>query len=500
MKRMKRLLLFLVLLFSAQIAYGKNEDFSKIQLKDVNGVEYSFGNSKKETYIKFWASWCPICLSGLEELDNLSKETKDFEVVTIVFPGRKGEKKAEDFRKWYQSLGYKNIKVLLDEKGDVLKLINPRVYPTSAVLDKHAKVQKVFPGHLGKEDIKRMFSSSKTSPEVKVEKRKENEVVAGTPEGKSKNIQEIYLAGGCFWGIEAYMERIPGVIDAVSGYVNGKTKTPRYEDVIYKKTGHAETVQVKYDSNKINLETLLKYYFKVIDPTSINKQGNDRGKQYRTGIYYVQKKDRDIIEKEWKQQQQRYKQKIVVEVAALSNFYRAEEYHQDYLKKNPNGYCHIDLSKADDIMIDSKKYPKLPEKELKRKLNEKQYKITQLGDTERAFQNDYWNFFEDGIYVDITTGEPLFSSKDKYASQCGWPSFTKPIVPEVVKYQKDISFNMIRTEVKSRSGNAHLGHVFDDGPKDRGGKRYCINSAALRFIPLREMEAKGYGYLISTVK
>ena len=314
------------------------------------------------------------------------------------------------------------------------------------------------------------------------------------------SIGEIYLAGGCFWGVEAYMEKIYGVIDANSGYANGNTKNPKYEDLIYRNSGHAETVHIKYDTDKISLATLLKYYFKIIDPTSLNKQGNDRGTQYRTGIYYVNQTDKTIIQNEINEQQKKYSQKIVVEVLPLKEFYLAEEYHQDYLKKNPNGYCHIDLSKANDIIIDEKKYPKLSEKELKMKLTSKQYEVTQNGDTERAFQNDYWDFFEKGIYVDITTGEPLFSSTDKYNSQCGWPSFVKPIVPEVITYHKDTSFNMIRIEVKSRSGKAHLGHVFDDGPKDRGGKRYCINSAAIQFIPYMEMEVKGYGYLIPLIK
>lgn len=162
------------------------------------------------------------------------------------------------------------------------------------------------------------------------------------------------------------------------------------------------------------------------------------------------------------------------------------------------GIEHYILDVRDEFK--EKKYPKLSEKELRMKLNSKQYEVTQNGDTERAFQNDYWDFFDKGIYVDITTGEPLFSSTDKYASQCGWPSFVKPIVPEVVTYHNDTSFNMIRTEVRSRSGKAHLGHVFDDGPRDRGGKRYCINSAAIQFIPYAEMEAKGYGYLLPLVK
>ena len=315
-----------------------------------------------------------------------------------------------------------------------------------------------------------------------------------------KNIKKIYLAGGCFWGVEAYMKRIDGVIDANSGYANGITENPTYEDVIYNGTGHAETVEVIYNSEKINLETLLKYYFRIIDPTSLNKQGNDKGTQYRTGIYYTDLEDKEIIEKEITLLQKNYPKKIMVEVMPLIRFDLAEDYHQDYLKKNPNGYCHIDLSKADNIIIDENKYTKLSDNELKSKLTEKQYKVTQLGDTERAFNNEYWDFFESGIYVDVTTGEPLFSSKDKFNSQCGWPSFSKPIAPEVLNYHRDSSFNMERVEVVSRVGKAHLGHVFDDGPREFGGLRYCINSAAIEFIPLKNMEEKGYGYLKSIIE
>lgn len=315
-----------------------------------------------------------------------------------------------------------------------------------------------------------------------------------------KNIKKIYLAGGCFWGVEAYMKRINGVIDANSGYANGITENPTYEDVIYNGTGHAETVEVIYNSEKISLETLLKYYFRIIDPTSLNKQGNDKGTQYRTGIYYTDLEDKEIIEKEITLLQKNYPKKIMVEVTPLIRFDLAEDYHQDYLKKNPNGYCHIDLSKADNIIIDENKYTKLSDNELKSKLTEKQYKVTQLGDTERAFNNEYWDFFESGIYVDVTTGEPLFSSKDKFNSQCGWPSFSKSIAPEVVNYHRDSSFNMERVEVVSRVGKAHLGHVFDDGPREFGGLRYCINSAAIEFIPLKNMEEKGYGYLKSIIE
>lgn len=510
MKILRKILLIILLILGYTLSYGKEKSFSNIKLKDIDGKEYIFGASGKATYIKFWASWCPICLSGLEELDKLSVKDREYEIVTIVSPGKKGEKNSADFKKWYKSLEYKNIKVLLDEKGDSLNLVNVRVYPTSTVLDREGRVQKIIPGHLSNSEIEKIFVSNIEKNTSNIRKIKNNiddkvdnikiEKKGVTKEQSEKNIKEIYLAGGCFWGVEAYFERIHGIEEVVSGYANGKTINPSYEDVIYRGTGHAETVRVKYDLNEISLETLLKYYFKIIDPTSINRQGNDSGTQYRTGIYYVDKRDREIIDKELMEQQKNYTKKIVVEVQPLKGFYLAEEYHQDYLKKNPNGYCHIDLSKATEIIIDEKKYPRLSDDMLKSKLNKLQYRVTQNADTERAFRNEYWNFFEDGIYVDITSGEPLFSSKDKYDSACGWPSFTKPIVPEVVTYHKDNSYNMERIEVRSRSGKAHLGHVFEDGPRERGGKRYCINSASLEFIPIEEMKKKGYGYLIPLVK
>ena len=315
---------------------------------------------------------------------------------------------------------------------------------------------------------------------------------------QSEDIREIYLAGGCFWGIEAYMERIYGVKDATSGYANGKTDKTNYQMI--GSTDHAETVHVTYDANKISLDKLLKYYFQVIDPTSLNKQGNDRGRQYRTGIYYQNEQDKAVILKEIQIQQAKYKDKIQVEVEPLKHYILAEDYHQDYLKKNPNGYCHIDLEQASNIIIDPNDYPKPSDAELKAKLTPLQYSVTQKKDTEHAFSNEYWDNKEPGLYVDITTGEPLFSSADKYDSGCGWPSFTKPIDKNVVTYNTDTSFNMVRTEVLSRSGKAHLGHVFDDGPKDKGGLRYCINSAAIKFIPLAKMEKENYGYLINLVK
>ncbi|WP_104628767.1 peptide-methionine (R)-S-oxide reductase MsrB [Helicobacter bizzozeronii] len=308
----------------------------------------------------------------------------------------------------------------------------------------------------------------------------------------------IYLAGGCFWGLEAYMERIYGVKDAIVGYANGKSDQTNYHEL--HNTDHAETVKVTFDPSQISLDKLLRYYFRVIDPTSIDRQGNDRGRQYRTGIYYTDPKDRPIIANALGQLQKHHQQKIQIELEPLKNFVVAEEYHQDYLKKNPGGYCHIDLKKANEPLIDPNDYHKPSDGELKAKLNDLQYKVTQENYTERPFDNEYDKLFKPGIYVDITTGEPLFLSTDKFDSGCGWPAFSKPIAKDVVNYQEDRSLDRLRTEVRSRVGRAHLGHVFEDGPKELGGLRYCINSAALKFVPLEDMEKEGYGYLIPTLK
>lgn len=328
------------------------------------------------------------------------------------------------------------------------------------------------------------------------------------PMVNEENLHTIYLAGGCFWGIEAYMKKLPGVYDTDVGYANGNTKNPTYEQVCYNNTGHAETVKVVYDTTRITTAQLLDGFFEVVNPTSVNKQGNDRGSQYRSGIYYVDAEDRDTAEAAVAKQQEKYSLPVVTEVLPLDNFYLAEDYHQDYLDKNPNGYCHIDLSDADKFieknsletedlssLILPENYTVPDDAELKAKLTDIQYKVTQLGETERPYTNEYTGNFDRGIYVDVVTGEPLFSSEDKFESGCGWPSFSKPIVPEVLTERSDTSFNMTRTEVRSRAGDTHLGHVFNDGPSELGGLRYCINSASIRFIPYDDLDAQGYGFL-----
>ena len=313
--------------------------------------------------------------------------------------------------------------------------------------------------------------------------------------------REIYLAGGCFWGVEEYFSRIPGVVDTISGYANGTKENPSYQEVCTGRTGHAETVRVVYDPDSVSLETLVRQYFKIIDPTVRDRQGNDIGNQYRTGVFYVNEEDIPTLETIFAEEQAKRTKPVVTELKPLSRFYEAEEYHQDYLVKNPGGYCHVDFSTLKDlpapvrktVTVNPEDYRKPDEVTLKETLTKEQYEVTQEAATERPFGNAYYNSKRVGIYVDIVTGEPLFSSSDKYDSGCGWPSFTKPIADEVVTERRDASHGMIRTEVRSRVGDSHLGHVFDDGPIDKGGLRYCINSASLRFIPYEEMEKEGYG-------
>ena len=309
---------------------------------------------------------------------------------------------------------------------------------------------------------------------------------------------EIYLAGGCFWGLEEYFSRIEGVKKTTVGYANGQVESTNYQ--LIHQTDHAETVHLIYDEKRVSLREILLYYFRVIDPLSVNKQGNDVGRQYRTGVYYTDEGDKAVIEQVFAEQEKQLGQKIAVELEPLRHYVLAEDYHQDYLKKNPGGYCHINVNDAYQPLVDPGQYEKPTDAELKEQLTQEQYQVTQHSATERPFHNAYNATFEEGIYVDVTTGEPLFFASDKFESGCGWPSFSRPIAREVLRYYEDKSHGMERIEVRSRSGNAHLGHVFTDGPESAGGLRYCINSAALRFIPKEKMEAEGYAYLLQHMK
>ena len=492
----------------------------------------------KPTLIKFWASWCPLCLGTLAETEEWRTDAKfaDLNVVTVASPGHLNEKADGEFSSWYAGLqaDYPKLPVLVDASGELINKLGVQVYPSWAILDKNGNLVHLVKGNLSAEqayalaenagndfaELKRGSAKPATTQALdnnsKIETIKQKGDVYYNAQGQPINTRSIYLAGGCFWGVEAYMERVDGVVDAVSGYANGDTANPSYEQVI-QGSGHTEAVKVTYDADKTDLETVLKYYLRVIDPTSLNKQGNDRGVQYRSGVYYTDKADKAVIDAALAQVQSKYKQKVVVENAQLDNFYLAEMYHQDYLAKNPNGYCHVDLSLADDKPAGSartklapvstvaetlaaKRYAGFDKNALKDTLTKAQYNITQDAGTERAFSHEYDDLFAPGVYVDVVSGEPLFLSTDKYASGCGWPSFTKPIDMQVITQHDDMDFNMLRTEIRSRVADSHLGHVFPDGPKDRGGLRYCINGGALQFIPVDVMPQSGYAPLVKLIK
>ncbi len=521
------------------------------QLKQLPQLTQGLGNtgsqvidSNKPTLVKFWASWCPLCLGTLEETESWRKDKAfaGLNVISVASPGHLNEKEASDFKQWYAGVqaDYPKLPVLIDSSGSLINQLGVQVYPSWAILDKKGNLVRLVKGNLTNEQAYALaenagndFKDLKNSKAKPTAAGADSQQQAQSSTSKSKNgvyynsagtpinTKTIYLAGGCFWGLEAYMERVDGVVDAISGYANGNpnVKDPSYEQVIAG-SGHAETVKVVYDADKIDLETVLKYYFRVIDPTSLNKQGNDRGVQYRTGIYYTDAADRVVIDQALQQLKGKYSQKIVVEEKPLANFALAEEYHQDYLAKNPNGYCHIDLSLADDKVqasgssgtkklteattvqqaLDPKRYANFDKNALKNTLTKSQYDITQKSGTERAFSHEYDHLFAPGIYVDVVSGEPLFLSTHKYDSGCGWPSFWQPIAPQVITEHKDMAFNMERTEVRSRVADSHLGHVFNDGPKDKTGLRYCINGGALQFIPVDKMPQSGYGVFVDMVK
>jgi peptide methionine sulfoxide reductase msrA/msrB len=314
------------------------------------------------------------------------------------------------------------------------------------------------------------------------------------------------LAGGCFWCVESDLEKAPGVLKVVSGYTGGSGENPTYEN--YGKKGYVEAVQVFYDPSKVTYETLLDVFWRHIDPTDAGGQFGDRGLYYRSVIFYHDDEQKRIAEKsrEALGKSGRFDKPIVTEILKFTRFYDAEEYHQDYYKKNPLRYKYYRHGSGRDQFLEKiwkneprsvtppsgKVYVKPDEQTLRKKLTPLQYEVTQKEGTEPAFKNEYWNSKKEGIYVDIASGEPLFSSLDKYDSGTGWPSFTRPLDPGLVVEKKDNSFFTQRTEVKSRYGGSHLGHVFPDGPAPTG-LRYCMNSAALRFIPKEELEKEGYG-------
>ena len=299
------------------------------------------------------------------------------------------------------------------------------------------------------------------------------------------------FAVGCFWGGEEFFRKIPGVVKTRVGYAGGTVPNPKYEDTHDGHTGHAESVEIQFDPKKVTYDFLLDQFFKMHDPTTLNRQGNDRGSQYRSAIFYHsdQQKTLALAFKNKVDQSRAWKDPVVTEIAQAGKFWVAEDYHQKYLQKNPGGYDnHFLRNISFDVL--APKFVKPSQAELKKKLTSVQYDVTQNEGTEAPFQNAYWNNHEEGIFVDVVSGEPLFSSKDKFESGTGWPSFTKPLKNEFIIEKVDSSLGMKRTEVRSQMANSHLGHVFEDGPKPTG-LRYCINSASLRFVPRAQLKSEG---------
>lgn len=301
------------------------------------------------------------------------------------------------------------------------------------------------------------------------------------------NSETYYLAGGCFWGLQEYFRRLNGVLETQVGYANGTSDSASYETL--KETHHAECVKVTFDPYIISPREILLRFFKVIDPSQQNQQGNDIGEQYRTGIFYTEENDVDDIEAVCDFIRPQYAE-FYTQVSPLLNFIPAEVYHQDYLQKNPQGYCHINPKLAWEPLFDDV-WETPSDEELAQRVDELSFKVMRKSDTEAPHTSPLNHEWSRGIYVDKATGQPLFASSNKFDQGCGWPSFSRPITSNALTYLLDSSFGRIRTEVRSQTGN-HLGHVFSDGPRESGGKRYCINGAALIFIPYEKMDEAGY--------